>query len=56
MRDGGDGLVEGLRRTRPGSGPIIQIALELLLDYNLRELSGIGRRDGGRGGGGRLVQ
>ena len=56
MRGGGDGLVEGLRRTRPGSGPIIQIALELLLDYNLRELSGIGRRDGGRGGGGRLVQ
>jgi hypothetical protein len=35
---------------RLGSGPMIQIALELLLDYNLRELSGIGGRDGGRGG------
>lgn len=43
-------MVEGLLRTRLGSGPMIQMALGLLLDYDLRELSGIGRRDGGRGG------
>lgn len=44
MRDHGDGLVEGLLRARLGSEPVIKMALGLLLDDDLRELSGIGRR------------
>ena len=49
MRDHGDGLVEGLLRARLGSGPMIQMALGLLLDGGLRELSGIGRMVEGEG-------
>ena len=50
MRDHGGGLVGGLLRARLGFEPGDSDGSRLLLDDDLGELSGIGRRDSGRGG------